>query len=135
MIVRYRSRQETARDIYPRLESVRDNFGNIWTPAEQFRTLPTETILQPGDVLEVRATAAAPEGRACEFLYEALGRRGSWSRDSGFRIEIGEGDIRENFEVDVSLKGALPYHALGDFDDWVKVRYAVRPRRTAPTAR
>ena len=32
-IVRYRSKQEVAEDYFPRLESVRDSLGSIWTPA------------------------------------------------------------------------------------------------------
>ena len=31
-LIRYRSKQETSEDYYPRIESVRDSLGNIWTP-------------------------------------------------------------------------------------------------------
>jgi hypothetical protein len=54
-LVRYRSKQETATDYFPRIESVRDNLGNIWTPdrlglSEVLRRAKSIVSILGGDV-------------------------------------------------------------------------------------
>jgi hypothetical protein len=50
-IVRFRSKQESADDVFPRFESVRDSLGSIWTPggAMNLRMVNTGAILRPGE--------------------------------------------------------------------------------------
>jgi hypothetical protein len=60
-LVRYRSKQETSEDYFPRIESVRDNFGNIF-PSGTGSTVLTKTILRPGDIIEFIITASDPLG-------------------------------------------------------------------------
>lgn len=65
-LVRFRSEQETAEDYFPRIESVRDGLGNIWTPDVNMvsRFHSTDMNLRPGDTVEFVITARDPlDGR------------------------------------------------------------------------
>jgi hypothetical protein len=62
-IIEYRNQLETLDAYFPRIESVRDNLGNVWTPANQMQTLFAKQLLRPGDMLEFVVTATDPQGR------------------------------------------------------------------------
>src|SRR2546422_2609549 len=61
-LVRYRSKRETAADYFPRIESVRDSLGNMWTAAEPGgHTVYTKSVLRPGDPGDFLTTPPVPE--------------------------------------------------------------------------
>jgi len=70
-LIRYRSKQETGEDYYPRIESASDNLGNFWSPSTGTgHHLETDMKLRPGDILEFVVTARDPLGEALEFKME-----------------------------------------------------------------
>ncbi len=54
-IVRFRSKRETSEDCFSRLESVRDNLGNIWTYGDNNFGLNTQMLLRPRDSVDLEA--------------------------------------------------------------------------------
>ena len=50
-LVRYRSKAETSEDYYPRIESVHESLGHLWTPASGAKQVETGAKLRPGDSL------------------------------------------------------------------------------------
>jgi hypothetical protein len=60
-LVRYRSKQEATEDFYPRIEAIKDSFGNVWTFGDP-KGYKAPTILHPGDLLEFVVTATDPLG-------------------------------------------------------------------------
>lgn len=56
LIVRYRSKRETADDCFPRIESARDNLGTVFV-ADGLHLLPTSTV-HVGDVVDFVVTAS-----------------------------------------------------------------------------
>ena len=53
-IVRYRSKLETSEDYFPKIESVMDNYGNIWTnDLSGTGGIITNTILRPNDNIDI----------------------------------------------------------------------------------
>jgi len=65
-IVRYRSKQESVEDFYPRIESVRDSLGNIWVAGD----LATKIVKHPlrlNDLLDLVVTARDPQDAELEF--------------------------------------------------------------------
>lgn len=129
-LVRYRSKQETSDDYFPRIESVRDNFGNIWTLGQSLRE--PKTILRPNDMLEFVITASDPLGGELEYALDAnrpFQRRTEriWQKTNSLHLVIEEEDIGTRFRVHLLIRSLRQYHAFSDCDDssiWV---YAVLP--------
>ena len=66
-IIIYRSQMENNDDKYfPKFESIRDNFGNTWTPNSPY-AIETNLTLRPGDELEFTIHAKDPEDK--ELMY------------------------------------------------------------------
>src|SRR5689334_9692589 len=69
-LVRYRSKQETTEDYFPRIESARDSLGNIWVPGQalsSLKTVGTKQALRPGDSIDFVCVASDPVGEAIEY--------------------------------------------------------------------
>lgn len=124
-MVAYRSKMETDDDIFPRIESIRDNYGNIWIPSKEFY-VNTETLLHPGDVLEFIITATDPLGGK---LFYGLGDiYAKWQESNIIAITIGEEHIGRPKGFNVSIKSERNYHAKPGYDDAVFFAYPIRPK-------
>lgn len=130
-IVRSRSKKETSADCFPRIESARDNYGNIWTPAEgSLNAVSTNTVLRPGDTVEFLITASDPEDMPLEYGFEASrGLRRFWLQESTFSLPIEENHIGKIFRVEVFIKSPRTYHAHQFYDDSAIFLYQVLPAR------
>jgi hypothetical protein len=125
-LIRYRSKQETGEDYYPRLESVSDNFGNFWSSGiKNGDNLFTQTKLRPGDILEFTITARDPLGEPLEFRigYDNNG----WQDSSEFRKIITEKDVSNSFKVAICVRSHRKFHAWHDMDDNILFDYMVLP--------
>lgn len=134
-LIRYRSKLETAEDCFPRIESIRDNLGNILS--SNSRTLgQKKTILRPGDFLEFVVTASDPSGESLEYqmsvgnLMYSKSTLSEWQSSHEFRLSITEHHIRKDFYVGFSIKSPRPYHAHEKFDDRKLFDYVVLPKRS-----
>jgi hypothetical protein len=132
-IVRYRSKEETAEDYFPRIESVRDSLGHIWTAGSGLSDLISGKVtLRPGDVIDFVVTANDPLGQPLSYGMRLLARSGEivWQNSGTWSLRIGEGDVSRTFFVDLMVKSCRDYHARSQSDDLVTATYQVLPRRT-----
>lgn len=130
LIVRYRSTQDTAEGYFPKIESVRDNYGNIWVPGEK-EPVSCKTILHVNDLLELVVTASDPYGESIEYSYLVAGTTSSvpWQASNVFSININEGHIGVQVGHTVYVRSKRQFHAHDTFDDVVMFKYTTLPPR------
>lgn len=128
-IVRYRSKLENVGDYFPKLESVRDNYGNIWSAGELKGTLYTKVILRPGDILEYVITATDPLGEDLNYGITINPHPNmKYQKDNTIRHIVTAKDIGRLFNLNICIKSNREYHAIGDLaDDWIEFSYTVLP--------
>lgn len=123
-IVAYRSKMETDDDVFPRIESIRDNYGNIWIPGKGH--IPTETVLYPDDILEFIITATDPLGGK---LFYGLHPSSNWQESNVITIRIGEEHIGRPKTFLPMIKSERNYHAEGHLDAVASFAYPIRPKK------
>lgn len=128
-LVRYRSIMETSEDYYPRLESVRDNLGNVWVASSGSAECRTQNRLRIGDKLEFSVSATDPKG---EILSYSAAKYSSteapeWQEDNVLNLTITPQDVRKDLWVFVRIRSPRPYHAQGSHDGFVQFNYEVLP--------
>jgi len=123
-IVLYRSKKETGEDYFPRIESVRDNLGNLCTPDEMFAD--TKLILRPGDKLTFVVTATDPLGEALEYQCVSVGPE-PWQENNIIEIVIEDKHIAKKQTFYVSIRSKRNYHAKNFFDDVASFNYTILP--------
>ena len=122
-LVRYRSKQETSEDYYPRIESVRDNLGNIYTYGDG--NIFTGMRLRVGDVIEFVITATDPLGEALQ--YSIMPSLQSWQDGNVISLRLTERHVQQRFQVMLAVKSGRKFHANKDYDDGVIFNYEVLP--------
>ena len=132
-LIRYRSKQETSEDYYPRFESARDSIGNIWTPQAWSPWVHTGSVLRPGDVLDFAITARDPLEQELAYAIRVgvLSPREKWQKENTFTVRIEEKHVQDNFEICYFVKSPREYHALGDYDHSISFFYKVLPPQMA----
>lgn len=129
-LIRYRSKQETCEDYFPRIESVRDSLGNVWTPNNKSGLdVFTKQVLRPGDKLDYVITASDPMGEELDYRLEVDHRTTTeWQTTSEFSVEITEDHIGKHFSVGLEIKSRRSHHAMTHCDDEVLFHYSVLPK-------
>lgn len=121
-IATWRSKSE-AGGIYSRIEIVRDNLGNNWTPGDP-RRVRTESTLKVGDQLEFIVTAADPEDS--EMKYRC--HHAKWQSNNVIIIPIEGTMIEKQSLFHIMVKSGRKHHAYPmGFDDRVTFDYEVIP--------
>jgi len=132
-LVRYRSKRETTADCFPRIESVRDSLGNLWTasdPSADLRQLDTKAAVRPGDQIFFLITARDPEDGALEYrLSRGPSETWNWTAWATLSYTFTEQDIADNVGVELMVRSKRPHHAKKVFDDAVTFGYRVLPPR------
>ena len=130
-LVVYRSKQETGEDYFPRIESARDNLGNVWIPGQlNGGMLHTKKNLRPGDNLEFIITASDPLGEELEYSIRVHDNHATeWQKNNIFRVKIEEEHISRNFGILIAIKSKRDYHASQYSDDSIWFYYTVLPRK------
>lgn len=126
-LISYRSKKETGEDYFPRIESVRDNFGNIWVQGD-FIQKNTKIILRPGDILDFVVTASDPQGSELKYCFSTGYDISNWQKDNNLRILITEKHIGVNTKFSPTIINSREYHATPFFDDSVTFVYTVLPK-------
>lgn len=126
-LIRYRSKQETAEDYFPRIESAIDSLGSIWTPEERTRTLFTNKVLRPGDTVDFVITATDPQGGALKYCVVLEDDDIAWQASNTFTKRIGTHHIQRNFQAKLLVLSSRDYHASTQWDDRVSFVYDVLP--------
>ena len=130
-IVRYRSRKETTDDCFPKIESARDNLGNIWVPGTLgLPIVLTNMTLRPGDSIEYIVTASDPEDLILKYgIVIGDGSSIKWQSSNSFVVEILADHIGLLFAIKLFIRSSRNYHACGTYDDHVEFFYQVLPPR------
>lgn len=128
-IVRFRSKQETSESYFPRIESVRDNFGNIWTIDNLTHSVPTDMNLREGDTIEFVVTASDPFGDSLQ--YGILSERAiNWQDSNVLSMVLERQHIGRNVKLSILIRSHRDYHAARPFDDHVDFWYNVLPAKS-----
>jgi len=122
-ITAYRSLLEVGKEGFPRIESVKDSFGNIWTTGKPMR-IKTNSTLRVGNVVEFIITASDPEQQPLQ--YRILGFK--WESSNILRLTIEDKHVSRNTKVNITIRGNRKFHAypLG-YDDRVVFEYQILP--------
>ena len=122
-LIRYRSKQETSEDYYPRIESARDSLGNIYTFGHT-DFINTNMCLRIGDVVEFVVTASDPLGANLQY---SLSEEDNWQDSNVMALTIKKNHVRKDFKVLLRVRSPREYHANGYWDDSVCFAYEVLP--------
>lgn len=124
-IIVYRSWKEGDKIGFPKIESVRDNLGNLWVPGKP-RRVKTGLTLQVGDSLEFVISAKDPEDHEMEYRLFP----NKWTNSNVLLFELSDKQIGKQSLFSVGIKSMRKYHAfpLG-YDDRVTFEYEVVPRK------
>lgn len=130
-LIRYRNKMDSIEDVFPRIESVRDSLGHIWTPDQNTYILETGSILRPNDVIEFVITASDPKGEQLEYGLDffRIGSETIWQEDNSFTIKLLESHISKQFSIKLSIRSLRDYHANQVEDDYVIFLYTVLPNK------
>ncbi len=112
-LVRYRSKQETSEDYYPRIESVRDSLGNIYVPGSA--VVRTGTKLRPRDVVEFVVTATDPQGASLQYCFYSGEMK--WQDSNTLTLVVSEKNIGVRFDVLICIRSPRKFHAYREGDD------------------
>lgn len=130
-LIKYRSKQETGEDFFPRIESVKDNLGNTYESIEEGpQVCLTENNLRPGDKLEFIVTATDPKGDDLEYCIhyylDPVSQR-KWGKKNILEFEIQKKHISSSAYIQIIIKSKREYHARVNTDDDVSFQYCVLP--------
>ena len=128
-IARYRQRKETAEDYFPRIDEVLDNMGNQWKSGAG-KMVFTRTLLKPGDDLEIVVKVFDPDSWTLQYgIKPDSSLEISWSQSNRLFYRVKETDVKQPFFVTLLVRSSRNYHAMGSFDDFVNLGYAVAPQK------
>ena len=131
-LIRYRSKQETSEDYFPRIESVRDSLGNIWsTDSPSPTTLTTNMQLRVGDVVEFVITASDPLGAALQYNVSVnQGDLNVWQDNNTLSVTISEFHVGKDVPVVVFIRSPRNFHAKPyGYDHFIRFFYDVLPKK------
>jgi hypothetical protein len=128
-IARRRNRKETAEDYFPRIDEVLDNMGNQWTSGTG-KMVFTRTLLKPGDDLEVVVKVFDADSWTLQYgIKPDSSLEITWSQSNCLFYRVRESDVKHPFFVTLLVRSSRDYHAMGSFDDFVNLGYAVVPEK------
>lgn len=133
-LIRYRSEQETGESYFPRIESIRDNFGSMWIPStdrflKHWKRVDTKLTLRLGDAIDFVVTASDPMGD--KLSYRLIRKHclavGEWQESNTISIVLSKEDISNRASMKILIKSPREYHAAYEHDDGVTFTYTVLP--------
>ncbi len=125
-IAKFRSSRETADSYFPRIESVRDNLGNIWVPSAIFKIVDTGKTLRPGDTLDFLVTAIDPLEDVLEYSI-GIEHEGQYGTQNTGSVTIRPEHIGKHREVKIRIRSRRNHHAYPGWDDHINFVYDVVP--------
>ena len=120
----FRSYRELNREGFPRIESVRDNLGNIWVPGKPVRVKTAMTI-HVGDILEFVVSATDPQDG--DLMYCINGRH--WNPGNVLFQEIEPRHVGKKTTFSIMVRSERKFHAFPmGYDDRIAFEYQVLPK-------
>ena len=123
----YRNMEDSVDSYFPRIESIRDNYGNYWEPSMQKYVYP-KTALMPGDVLEFTIDAIDPEDLPLSYSCSLLN---GYSTNNKFYITISNAEIGIKTPIAIGIRSSRDYRKVkgNKLDEWVTFHYDIFPKR------
>lgn len=120
------SKLDTNKEVFPRIESAKDNLGSLWKPGDP-RKIKTNKVLRVGDEVEIIIAATDPlEG---DLEYRIFGKK--WSTNNILLHEIKDNMMGKDHTLHVTIRSKRKYHAYPrGYDDRVSFVYDVVPRQS-----
>ncbi|HDR9105125.1 TPA: hypothetical protein QDB04_001956 [Burkholderia vietnamiensis] len=116
---------------YPEIVFVSDGRELRLAPKPELRghITDTRTILHPSDAIDIVVRAVAPTEGKLQYRFKTLHNSvdSGWQDLNTWSYAFQEADIREMCDIAVRIRSESNYHAFGEYDDHVTLRYAVRP--------
>jgi hypothetical protein len=129
-ITKFRSIQETPEAYFPRIESVRDNLGNIWVYGTEVPAIITPTILRPGDIIDIVMTASDPLSEELDYGV-AIGRDDLiWHNTNTFSLTMKPNHIGRHVHLAFFIRSPRAYRAMEFYDDLITFVYTILPPLT-----
>lgn len=126
-MVKYRSFHETGKEYFPRIESVRDNYGTSWNAVNGYSREHEKTVLHPGDEIEYIISASDPEDLVLEYRVFNFT---DWQTSKSLKIQLKEKDIAVARQIIIHMRSPREYHASGfEWDELVMFHYDVVPNK------
>ena len=121
----YRSWKEVGKEGFPLIESVQDNFSNLWTMGSP-KKLKTQLSLTEGDILEFAVIASDPKD---EFLeYRIFPNK--WQTGNILQHQLNRDDVGKDNTIKIGIRSTRNYHAYpAGYDDRVTFEYTVLPKQ------
>jgi hypothetical protein len=134
----YMSSQDISGDFYPRIESVRDSFGNEPTSAAlaelgHWAHCATDLTVRPNDVVDFTCRGTDPQGRELEWAVSTnmsiRWGHATGDADSGtVRWLVSADDVQDAKTILVYMRAkGTDYHRRGSFDQGASFTYRVLP--------
>ncbi len=122
-IAAYRSLMELGKEGFPRIEYVKDSFGNLWVPGKP-RRVKTNLTLKTGTRIEFVVQASDPEELPIE--YRIYGDR--WQAGNILFLDAADKHVKKQAQINITIRSSRKYHAypLG-YDDRVVFEYQITP--------
>ncbi len=122
-IILYRSWKEHGKKGFPKIESVRDNLGNLWVIGKP-KKIKTGISLHVGDVLEFVITAKDPEDVDLEYRIHPY----KWQVSNVIFFEIEDKHIKLSGNVHITIRSKRKHHAFPmGYDDRITFEYQILP--------
>lgn len=122
-ISRARSLKEVGNPGYPRINSVKDSFGNLWTAGSPKR-VKTNLTLRDGDLLEFVVSATDPEENDLQYRIN----NSKWQTNNVIQHMITSRMIGKGAIFNISIKNGKKFHAYpAGYDDRVSFEYDILP--------
>lgn len=123
----YMSAQDDAGNYYPRIESIRDSFGN-----EGNERFTTGLTLRPGDVVEFSCRGVDPQGRPLAWMLSPRLTQRRVPEETGpevsLRWQVKPEDVRDMVQLQIYMWALdTPFHKRGNFDERGVFVYRVLP--------
>ena len=123
MISVYRSLQELDREGFPRIESVRDNLGNIWVPGKPSH-VKTGMTVHVGDMIEFVVSAIDPLEEDIMYAVENVG----WNIGNVLTTVVEPRQVSKNTAINIFIRSERKFHAFPKgYDDRIAFDYQVLP--------
>jgi hypothetical protein len=119
----YRSLMELGKEGFPRIEYVKDSFGNLWVPGKP-RRVKTNITVKTGTRIEFIVQASDPEEQPIE--YRIYGDR--WQTGNILFLEAADKHVKKQAQINITIRSSRKFHAypLG-YDDRVVFEYQIVP--------
>ena len=122
-ISRARSLKEVGNPGYPRLNAVKDSFGNLWSAGSPKR-VKTNMTLRDGDLLEFVISATDPEENDLQYRINTS----KWQTNNVIQHTITSRMIGKGAIFNISIKNGKKFHAYpAGYDDRVSFEYDILP--------